>query len=421
MPDLLEQLQRYATAAQDAVPATDPPHVRAGGPWRRARAAIVIVAASAAAVALLIAVVDDEPRTTELRDETPTSPTSDVVTSSSTTSTTIVAGSTYRVSPVVAFTGDEYLVWSGEAGSEAAVRADGFAVDIETGAVRAIPPAPIGPRSGATGVWTGTELIVCCGTGSADGYGHDTRSAAAWDPVSGTWRTLARPPAAIARSYPTSVWTGELMIVMATGPAVATYDPTTDTWTEEAAPPAIDRSPGAIWTGEEVVLWDSRYGAGFIDPPSPEVADQGWRWAPGRDEWLPLPELPEASRTRLGGMAWTGEEVVVWGQSTADDTLGTGARWRPGDEEWRPIRSSPRGPIADPYNGTPGSQALAPTGDGSGAIRDLDADVLYLYDPVTDRWTDTGLALDGWNPHFGVYGGRAFVPDEATPILGDLP
>lgn len=73
-------------------------------------------------------------------------------------------------------------------------RADGFAVDLGTGAVSAIPVAPIDPRSGATGIWTGTELIVCCGTGQADGFTPDTRSAAAWNPATAEWRTLARPP-----------------------------------------------------------------------------------------------------------------------------------------------------------------------------------------------------------------------------------
>jgi hypothetical protein len=421
VPDLLDQLERYAAAAQDAVRTTHPVRPRRGSPRLRRRAAGLLAAAVVAA-ALVLALVDDADRRTDVQSEPPPSaPPSDGGTSSTGSDTTVAATSTHRLFPVTAFTGREYLVWSGEAGSEEAVRADGFAVDVETGAVRAIPPAPIVARSGATGVWTGTSLIVCCGTGTADGYGPDTRSAAAWDPATGAWETLATPPASVARSYPTSVWTGELMVVMATGPAVATYHPATDTWAEVVAPPRLDRTPTAIWTGEEVVLWDSRYGPGIVAPPTPDVADEGWRWAPGRDEWLPLPPLPEGSRTRLGGMAWTGQEVVVWGQAAADETQGAGARWRPGDDEWRPISASPRGPVADPYNGTPGSQALAPTGDGSVAIRDIDADLLYLYDPDTDRWTETRLALEGWNPLFGVYDGRVLVPDEADPILGGLP
>jgi hypothetical protein len=418
MPDLVEQLARYAAATQDVVPASRPVHRAARTRARRRRA--VLVAAACAVLGIVLVVLEDEPRRTELQNEPPPSTVTDRTTTSTGPDTTVAATSTHRLFPVTVYTGREYLVWSGEAGSEAAVRADGFAVEVATGAVHAIPAAPIAPRSGATGVWTGSELIVCCGTGVADGYAVDSRSAAAWDPATEAWRALAPPPASIARSYPTSVWTGELMVVMATGPAVATYDPATDTWTEVAAPPRIDRTPTAIWTGDEIVLWDSRYGSGVV-PPQDDIADQGWRWAPGRDEWLPLPPVPEGSRTDLGGMAWTGQEVVVWGQSTADESLGVGARWRPGDDRWRAISPSPRGPVADPYNGTPGSQALAPVGDGRVAIRDLDDQALYVYDPDTDRWTETGLALDGWNPLFGVHDRRVLVPDEANPILGDLP
>jgi hypothetical protein len=418
VPDLLDQLERYASAAQGAVPATDPLRLRSGSRGRRRRA-VLVLAVACAVVGVLLVVTDDDPGPTQLQSEPPTSPSTDGATPSTGPITTVAATSTLRTFPVVAFTGREHLVWSGEAGSEAAVRADGFAVDVETGAVRAIPPAPIAPRSGATGVWTGTELIVCCGTGVGDGYAQDSRSAAAWDPANAAWRTLARPPASVARSYPASVWTGERMVVMATGPAVATYDPATDTWAEVATPPRIDRQPIAIWTGQEVVLWDSRYGSGTV-PPQDDVADQGWRWVPGDEAWVPLPALPAGSRTQLGGMAWTGAEVVVWGQSTADESMGVGARWRPGDEGWRPVGASPRGPVVDPYDGTPGSQALAPAGDGRVAIRDIDTDRLFLYDPDEDRWTETGLTLDGYDPDFGVYGGRVLIPDEAHPILGEL-
>jgi hypothetical protein len=323
---------------------------------------------------------------------------------------------------VVAFTGTEYLVWSGEAGAnDVSQRADGFAVDVTTGAVRPIPIAPIDPRSGATGVWTGTSLIVCCGTGEADGFSVDTQSAASWDPATDAWRRLARPPASIARSYATSVWTGGLMVVMAIGPAVAVYDPVEDRWTEAVTPPTIGRGPEAVWTGEEVVLWDSVYGSGM--PDAGGIADRGWRWAPGDEAWAPLPPLPEGARTQMGSMAWTGTDVVVWGQSTSDEAVGTGARWRPGADEWRPVAPSPQGPVPDPYNGTPGSQALASDLDGRVVVRgieggDADSDVVYLYDAASDRWTTTPVRVSGFHPSIHLIGGRVFVPDESSPIAG---
>ena len=337
------------------------------------------------------------------------------------TPTTAPATRTLRTFPVVAVAGEEYLVWAGEAGeNDISQRADGFAVNLSSGAVRAIPVAPIDPRSGATGVWTGEELIVCCGTGPAD-----TRSAAAWDPGTSQWRELARPPESIARFHVAAVWTGDIMVVVAPGPAVASYDPAADRWIEHPAPPRLDRSPEAVWTGSEVVVWDSTYGSGIRGPGlAPEVADRGWRWAPGDPEWRPLPELPENARTRMGSMVWTGRELVVWGQSTSDDAIGAGARWRPGDAGWRPISPSPQGPVDDPYNGTPGSQALAATDGGRVLVRGIEGGRLaagtYLYDPEADTWTNIAIALDGYHPSITVAGDQILVPDEARPIAGTL-
>lgn len=340
----------------------------------------------------------------------------------SSTSTTAPATRSLRTMAVTVVAGDEYLVWGGEAGDpDVSQRADGFAVDVATGAVRPIPPAPIDPRSGATGVWTGSELIVCCGVGEQDGFDADTRSAAAWDPATGGWRALARPPAGVARSFPAAVWTGEVMVVMATGPAVAVYDPAVDRWTEVAAPPAIDRHPQAVWTGSEVVLWDARMGAG----DAADVADRGWRWAPGRSSWAPLPDLPVGARTQLGGLAWTGTEVVVWGDAPGGPGLGVGATWRPGDDRWQPIAPSPQGAL-DPYEGTPGSQTVV--GDPERRrilVRALDdgdgGPPLLAYDPATDTWTDAGLVVPGYHPALAVAGGRLLVPDSAAPVVGSSP
>jgi hypothetical protein len=330
---------------------------------------------------------------------------------------------TLRNLAVVAVAGNEYLVWAGETGAPAATRADGFAVDVDTGAVRPIPVAPIDPRAGATGIWTGTELIVCCGTGQADGFDVDTRSAAAWNPTTGNWRTLARPPASVARSFPTSVWTGELMVVIATGPAVAVYDPAADTWSEASVPPAIDRLPQAVWTGAEVILWDARYGSGSV-PPDDAIADRGWRWAPGRPTWEPLPDLPSGHRTQLGSIAWTGSEVVVWGQSTGVDGTGVGARWRPGDNAWTPIGPSPQGPIAS-FAGTAGSQSVVSDREHSRVlVRALDGGEsvppLFEYDPEADSWATIDLDVAGYHPSLTVANDWLLVPDHVSPIIGAL-
>jgi hypothetical protein len=431
-----DEVEGRAAEAESAVGDAPPAGGASGAARRRRRMAVLVAAIAAVGLAVVGLAAWPDPSTERTRTRTGPMPTDSPATSprpeTGTTApgqgpmTTAPATRTLRTFPVTAFTGTEYLVWAGEAGAnDVSQRADGFAVDVGTGAVRAIPVAPIDPRSGATGVWTGTELIVCCGTGQPDGYPADTRSAAAWNPATGRWRELARPPASVARSFPASVWTGEVMVVMATGPAVATYDPATDRWTEVATPPEVAELPEAAWTGDEVILWNPTYGSGIL-PPDGAVADRGWRWSPGRDAWEPLPELPAGARTQLGSMAWTGDEVVVWGASTAVDGLGVGARWRPGDDRWRPVAASPQGPV-ETHVGTSGSQALAPDHRGRVIVRALDdndadwAGPLFAYDPGSDTWTPTDLALDGHHPTFGVAAGAVVVPDEAAPFVGQVP
>lgn len=136
--------------------------------------------------------------------------------------------------------------------------------------VAPIPPAPVAPRTGASAVWTGAELVVWGGS-----YGEHARPAdpaeptiawqnagdgAAYNPGRGTWRLLASSPLA-GRSAHVAVWTGEEMIVWGGWsfdgdgqPTVredgAAYNPLTDRWRPIAPAPIPGRgSAAAVWTG----------------------------------------------------------------------------------------------------------------------------------------------------------------------------
>jgi hypothetical protein len=427
--DIERRLPNTPEPTQLAAP--DPVPVSPDRPDRRRLATAAAVAAVAAVIAAVVwqvpapAPVGTGPATTAEHSAPPGTPTSS--SSTSTTTSSPMAGGP-RSSAAIAASTDALFVWGGKVNG--GVRQDGFTVDAATGAVRAIPAAPIGARSAPTGVWTGRELIVCCGFGSADGSSADTRSAAAWDPAAGTWRTLARPPASVARSFPASVWTGNVMVVVATGPAAATYDPATDRWVEIQPPPQVDRRPEAVWTGSEMIVWDARYGSGRHPAPVDEVADRGWRWAPGRDHWDALPDLPPGYRIQLGGMGWTGTEIVVWGQSITDETIGVGARWTPGQRQWRPMRASPFGTV-EAFDGTAGSQAVMsdPTHrrvlvrglQGDAEVAGNTTPALFTYDPATDNWTATDLRVPGYHPTLTVSGDRLFAPDSDNPLVGAVP
>jgi hypothetical protein len=386
-------------------------------PRRPARHRLAVIAAVLALLVALAAIVgsldgpeDNPPRVT--------TPTTDAPSPS-----TLPATRTSRTFPVTVWTGEQYLVWGGEGGDgEASARADGFAYDPATDEVTDIPVAPIGPRSSAAGVWSGEELLVCCGYEISSDPARDTATAAAYDPDARTWRRLPAPPAGTDRAFGAAVWTGDEMIVVfganegGEGLAVA-YDPDTDTWTQLATPPGtLSRIPESAWTGDAMIVW------------SGEGPDRGYQYDPAADEWSSLPDLPAAAATRDGSIAWTGSEIVVYGQAANDETRAVGARWRPGDENWRPISDAGLPPI-EWYEGTPGSQSVVwddasqrvivwPT-RGDEYAPDRPAPLL-AYDPATDTWSRLGPTALGFHPQLIAAEGRLLQADSEHPIAFDL-
>src|SRR5262245_27721220 len=234
-----EDVTARVETEDDAIELTDAPTHRS--PRRRIAAVLVAAALVAAVVVVATRAADHRARphvsTSGASGPAPTNP----------TPTTLRATRSSRNLAITAWTGSQYLVWSGEAAQFDAEsgRADGWAYDPATGETTDIPVAPIAPRSAAAGVWTGNELIVCCGLRVADGAEYDTGTAAAYDPATGTWRRIADPPAVAARGFGAAVWTGREMLVVFAGRhdqgerAALAYDPARDSWRRLADPPRL--------------------------------------------------------------------------------------------------------------------------------------------------------------------------------------
>jgi hypothetical protein len=121
-------------------------------------------------------------------------------------------------------------------------------------------PYDLGPSP----IWTGTELFAI---GAVDDVG--TVVSLAFDPTTRRWRELPAPPVAIGQGGP-SVWTGEELIVCCGGApessAVAAYDPETDAW--RTLPDAPVRGHAAAeWIGDHMIVVASN-GAASFDPES---------------------------------------------------------------------------------------------------------------------------------------------------------
>jgi N-acetylneuraminic acid mutarotase len=106
------------------------------------------------------------------------------------------------------------IVWGGDDGDgsgnpAATMLADGGRYQPVGDTWSATAAAPIGPRSLATAVWTGSRMLVWGGENTTGVLGDG----AGYDPVANTWSALVAAGSPAARTRHTAVWTGSEMIV----------------------------------------------------------------------------------------------------------------------------------------------------------------------------------------------------------------
>jgi N-acetylneuraminic acid mutarotase len=319
------------------------------------------------------------------------------------------------VSPSVVWTGEELVVWGGETESEAAWTDTGAAYDPDARAWRDLAESPLSPRSAHIAVWSGTEVLVCCGR-APDGDGN---RAAAYNPERDSWRSIADPP--FEAEAAVAVWTGTQMIVaggIANGEAFA-YQPSSDTWRQLTSPPReIAGGADVAWTGELMVVW-----------PGLSGTTPGMTYDPTNDQWSDLPPLRPELDVYGGSMVWTGSEIIVWGNSRRTDSDAVGARLALDANSWAAIANDPLEPF-DWWEGIPGTNSAVWTGTEmlvwAGAMGDpvLTADDartrVLAYNPASDSWRDLGDApTDGHGPDL-VWTGQVAVA-LTDPIVAARP
>lgn len=65
--------------------------------------------------------------------------------------------------PSLVWTGDEVIIWGGEDPNKTSWHATGAALDQDELRWRELADSPLAPRDGHVGVWTGSDMIICCG------------------------------------------------------------------------------------------------------------------------------------------------------------------------------------------------------------------------------------------------------------------
>lgn len=312
----------------------------------------------------------------------------------------------------------ELIVWGGNRGSceyESPVGDPGLAYNPDTGMWRQLPEGPLDPVVAPTGVWTGSEVLICCGIegiGPVGGGEIGSNQAAAFDPSTDTWRSL--PNAPLSGPFPASVWTGKEMVVV-TERGVAAYSPSADTWRSFSPPPQnIGRTNAVVWTGTEVVIWPVWPTGEVQRRVLPGVAldsDTGdWRILPDPPAWPAAPD-----------MVATGDSIIIWGGLPANSggsERAVGSRYDLETGTWTALPGAL--PEPDGCECNLGSQTLAWTGEyvlvspgwfSSGV--DPNTPALIAYDPDSDAW----ILVHGESPL--AWGGKSIGVGDRLVMAAD--
>ncbi len=195
------------------------------------------------------------------------------------------------------------------------------AVKLAHGRWRVLPRSPLGRRANGTVVWTGQELLEAGGETpgrSGDGVGGTLQTgAAAFDPGTGTWRTIAALPNTSLAVNALPVWTGSglFLLAQAQSPAAssparaAVYDPAADSWSSTPPAPVDAPSAGgaAVWSGGRVVI--ATIAGDFVHATRLASA----AYDPAAGEWSTIPlTLPCGHRAVAVAMVATRNTVILW-------------------------------------------------------------------------------------------------------------
>jgi hypothetical protein len=293
------------------------------------------------------------------------------------------------------WTGSEYIVWGGEKPSEGTWHGTGAAFNPSQARWRDLAPSPLAPRSEHAFVWTGTEVLICCGRQVGSGA-----SAGAYEPATDTWRVIAQPPispnfAGFTPSYAEAVWTGTEMIVfggVSAGGlrnlrAAAAYDPETDSWRTLAdLPYGLEREAEAVLGQGVIYAWPSFVRPGETAAPLAYDIES--------DSWQSL-AIPESLEVPLApSLIWTGDELIAWGLAPSlDDDYGIGLTFDPTTGTWRALPPTPLAPTSS-SDGSEASQAAVWTGSQAiiwtgwiGSEWDAPTTSILAYNPEERSWS----------------------------------
>jgi len=319
---------------------------------------------------------------------------------------------TARSSHSAVWNGQQLLVWGGDLGGGNAYSAGGAAYNPTTDQWQAIATfqAPTA-RGSHTAVWTGTEMVIWGGSGTAS-YSTDH---ARYNLAAGTWAAVTANNAPAKRSGHVAVWTGRRMVVFgglnSTGllglsDSGGIYDPVADAWTAlpSAGLPEPRRFATAVWTGTEMIVW-----GGLGD--SVELATGGRLACDANGiptAWTAMSTVGAPSARTGHSAVWTGSKLIIWGGQSGGANLNDGAIYDPAANTWTALPAT-GAPSSRSYHVAvwSGSEMLIFSGeDASGTLPTGAA-----YDPLRNRWRtlDTSTGALSRSRSTGIWSGTQLV------------
>jgi hypothetical protein len=292
-----------------------------------------------------------------------------------------------RVFPAIVWTGTELVVWGGEKPSETTWHGDGAAFDATSRNWRELAVSPLAARSEHVGVWTGSEVVICCGRIEGSGA-----PAGAYDPVTDSWREIDPPP--ISPAFAQALWTGSEMVVFggvggggtANLTGAAAFNPDSGEWRRLAdLPYGIERTASSVLGDGLIYVWPSPSGFDNPGPLSYDIAN---------DTWTQLPAPPEDA-PGTASVVWTGTQLFAYGASQyqTGEAVGVSLVFDPAAQSWTETATPPL-PPTDFYEGRDGSEAAVWADNKAlvwsgwvGTSWDEQFTNVIAYDPESDVWT----------------------------------
>jgi len=328
---------------------------------------------------------------------------------------------TGRIAFSAVWSGARVVIWGGDDGTLAFPAGARYDPAADAWDAMSSAGSP-GWSSGHTAVSGDGRIIVWGGWSGPSRVNHGGH----YDPIADAWTPMSIPFRPAARHDHAAVWTGAEMIVWGGNPGgingyaldAGRYDPALDSWSPISASGApTDRwSPGAAWTGREMLIW----GGAEFDPSSGDKlpTDGGGAYDPATDRWRPLPTLDQPSPRMSFASVWTGEEMIVLGGCHGEPCSGAGGRYRPTSDSWTAVPFEDveqRKGLSAVWTGVDvilfgGAKSAASLGSG------------YRYDPVAPEqpWTSIPPSTPRQR-HSAVWSGGEMLVwgGGASPYTGD--